>query len=63
MRPDTVRPGAAARSDGGPLKDLPLDPAIWQKAWQAHLDEDYEVSLADGAALPGRGRRGVAHRS
>ncbi len=46
MRPDNVRPGAAARSDGGPLKDLLLDPVIWQEAWQAHLDEKYEDSLA-----------------
>lgn len=46
MRHDTVRPGAVARSGDGPLKDLPLDPSTWQKAWQAHLDEDYEASLA-----------------
>ena len=46
MRHDTVRPGAVARSGDGSLRDLPLDPSIWQKAWQAHLDEDYETSLA-----------------
>jgi DNA-binding NtrC family response regulator/tetratricopeptide (TPR) repeat protein len=47
MRHEIIRPGPAARSCGGPLKDLPLDPAIWQKAWQAHLDEDYELSLSE----------------
>ena len=34
MRPETVRPGSAARSCGGPLRDLALDPAAWQKAMQ-----------------------------
>jgi DNA-binding NtrC family response regulator/tetratricopeptide (TPR) repeat protein len=28
------------------LRDLTLDPETWQEAWQAHLDEDYETSLA-----------------
>ncbi len=46
MRHDTVRPGAAPRSGDGPLKDLPLDPTTWKRAWQAYLDEDYESSLA-----------------
>ncbi len=46
MRHDSIRPGVASRSGDGPLKDLPLDPSTWKKAWQAHLDEDYETSLA-----------------
>jgi DNA-binding NtrC family response regulator/tetratricopeptide (TPR) repeat protein len=46
MRNNTVRPGTATRSGDGLLKDLPLDPSIWQLAWQAYLDEDYEKSLA-----------------
>ncbi len=46
MRHDTVRLGAVTRSGDGPLKDLPLDPSTWKEAWQAHLDEDYEKSLA-----------------
>ena len=46
MRHDTVRPGAVARSGDHPLRDLTLDPETWQEAWQAHLDEDYETSLA-----------------
>ena len=46
MRNDTVRPGSVARSGDGSLKDLPLDPSTWKKAWQAYLDEDYETSLA-----------------
>jgi DNA-binding NtrC family response regulator/tetratricopeptide (TPR) repeat protein len=46
MRHEAVRPGAVARSGDDPLRDLPLDPLTWQKAWQAHLDEDYETSLA-----------------
>ncbi|MEN8007001.1 MAG: sigma 54-interacting transcriptional regulator [Candidatus Krumholzibacteriota bacterium] len=46
MRPEKVRPGIVARSGDGPLKDLLLDPSTWETAWQAHLKEDYEASLA-----------------
>jgi len=46
MRPESVRLGTGARSCAGPLKDLALDPSIWKEAWQAFLDEKYEVSLA-----------------
>lgn len=46
MRPESVRPGTGVRSGNGPLKDWLLDPSAWKIAWQAHLDEDYEASLA-----------------
>jgi len=45
MRPDIVRPRSPGRPGRGKLKDLPLDRTVWQKAWQAFLDEDYSLSL------------------
>ena len=45
MRPESVRPGIAVRSDGDPLKDLLLDPLAWKTAWEAYVKEDYETSL------------------
>ena len=55
MRHDTVRPRLPGAPDRGRLKDLPLDKTVWQKAWQAFLDEDYKASLDLARGKPRQG--------